>query len=165
MPGYVIHLAVAKAYEANNRIEDIEEFERGIIAPDMASDKAKSHYGLYSSQPDLNEYIRQHRKFDEYTEGYFIHLLTDHLFYNRFLTRWDSSIYDDYDRLNRVLIEKYGISIPKEIQSFIQFKSGKPEILGTDKLYEFIDSIGKLDLRTTLFKDTIQLDKEYLVEF
>ncbi len=165
MPGYVIHLAVGKVYEENNKINNKMEFEKGIIAPDLAKNKAKSHYGVYSSQPNLNEYIRLNRKFDEYTEGYFLHLLTDYLFYNRFLTRWDSSIYNDYNKLNHTLIEKYDISIPKEIQQIVKFESGNTEILKRDKLYRFIDSVGKIDLRTILSKEDINFEKECWLEF
>lgn len=164
MPGYVIHLAVGKVYEENNKINNKMEFEKGIIAPDMASDKAKSHYGLYSSQSNLNEYIRLNRKFDEYKEGYFLHLLTDYLFYNRFLTRWDSSIYNDYNKLNQILIKKYDISIPKEIQQIVKFESGNTEILKRDKLYRFIDSVGKIDIRAILLKEDINFEKECWLE-
>ena len=32
MPGYVIHLAVGKIYSQNNKIEDLNSFEKGIVA-------------------------------------------------------------------------------------------------------------------------------------
>ena len=49
---------------------------------------------------DLNKFVQEHSNFDSYTEGYFLHLATDHLFYNRFLKTWNKSIYEDYNLLN-----------------------------------------------------------------
>lgn len=164
MPGYVIHLAVGKVYLQNNKIENFSEFQKGIIAPDMARDKSKSHYGPYSSQPNLNRYKELNRDFDEFKEGYFLHLLTDYLFYNRFLTKWDSDIYEDYNKLNSIIIKKYGIIVPKEIQSIVQYEVGKPKVLDEDKLYRFIESIGKINLREILLKKDINFEKNSWIE-
>jgi len=147
MPGYVIHLAVGKVYEKNNKIEDIPSFERGIIAPDLALDKSKSHYGPYSSRPDLNRFLRMQGISSSYQEGYFLHLVTDFLFYNKFLTSWDSAIYEDYDRSNARIMCKYGIVIPEEIQRTIQFKEGTLRFFQEEELYGFIDLVGKINIR------------------
>ena len=85
MPGYVIHLAVGKVYSQNNEINDLERFKEGIIAPDIEEDKSKSHYGPYSSSPGLNEFLEKQGIKDSYNEGYFLHLLTDYLFYNKYI--------------------------------------------------------------------------------
>ena len=98
MPGYVIHLAVGKIYEKNNKIKNISSFRKGLIAPDMSDDSPKAHYGTSSSQPDLKRFLSENNDFDEYKEGYFLHLVTDYLFYNCFLKTWSPSIYEDYDR-------------------------------------------------------------------
>ena len=106
MPGYVIHLAVGKVYAQNNKIEDLNVFERGIIEPDMVENKAISHYGPYSSQPGLNQFVKANGISSSYNEGYFLHLVTDYLFYQKFLSRWDKAIYDDYNKLNSRLLRK-----------------------------------------------------------
>ena len=130
MPGYMIHLAVGKVYEQNNRIKDIKAFESGIIMPDLLPDKSKSHYGKHSSRPDLNSYIAEtNGNLDSYQEGYFLHLVTDYLFYNKFLQEWNPDIYEDYDRLNSRIMQKYGISIPEEIKQIVKFKSGNLSLL------------------------------------
>ena len=69
------------------------------------------------------------------------------MFYNRFLTKWDSDIYEDYDKLNDTIVKKYKITIPKEIQEVVCFKSGKPKVLDENELYRFIDSVGKINIR------------------
>lgn len=149
MAGYIIHLAVGKEYAKNNRIEDIEEFERGIIAPDLIgeNDKEKSHYGPSSSKPGLNKFLEVRGISNDYDEGYFIHLLTDFLFYNKFLKEWNSEIYEDYDKLNERLIKKYNIKIPSEIQKTVDFKSGKVSVLDEEELYKFITYVGKINVR------------------
>ena len=165
MAGYVIHLAVGKIYIQNNEINNLSEFEKGIIAPDMEVDKSKSHYGPYSSKPNLKKYIEMNRNFDEFKEGYFLHLITDYLFYNRFLTRWSSEIYEDYDKLNNVIIKKYGIIVPKEIQDIVNYKKGKPKVLDENRLYRFIDSVGKINIREMLLKKDINFEKDFYIEF
>lgn len=147
MPGYVIHLAIGKIYAQNNQINNLKDFERGIIGPDMSKNKAKSHFGPYSSQPGLNEFLKINGISNSYDEGYFLHLVTDYLFYNRFLDRWDTTIYDDYDRLNSKLMEKYRIVLPEEVQEKIKFKNGEMSILNEEELYKFINSVGKIDIR------------------
>lgn len=152
MPGYMIHLAVGKIYAKNNKIECLEEFERGIIAPDMAQDKAKSHNGPYSSNPGLYTYIQNNKILTNYQEGYFLHLVTDYLFYNKFLKKWDFSIYEDYDKLNTRIVHKYGIIVPNEIQEIIKFKKGEPTLLKEKEIYHFIHSVGNIDIRKIIGK-------------
>lgn len=160
MPGYVIHLAVGKVYSYNNEIKNIGDFFNGIIAPDLAKDKAKSHYGPYSSKPNLEKFLKENGISDSFKEGYFLHLITDYLFYNRFLQRWNTSIYDDYDKLNKRIIEKYGLTIPKEIGNKVEFKVGNLSILEEDNVYRFIDSFGRVDIRDMVKKKDIYLREE-----
>jgi len=157
MPGYVIHLAVGKIYSQSNKIEDLKNFEKGIIVPDMLEDKAKSHYGTYSSNPGLNQFIQINGISSSYDEGYFLHLVTDYLFYNRFLNKWDTSIYDDYDILNSRLMKKYGILLPEDVQEKVKFKVGKTSILNEDNLCKFINSVGKINIRQIVLREDINL--------
>ena len=152
MPGYVIHLAVGRVYSQNNNIKDINRFMDGIIAPDLADDKAKSHYGPFSSKPDLDRFIKENGLNDSYLEGYFLHLVTDYLFYNRFLRRWGQEIYSDYNKLNKAIIKRFGIVIPKQLNEVVRFEDGKPSILEEDTLYKFIETVGKMNIRQIVSK-------------
>lgn len=163
MPGYVIHLAVGKVYSQNNKINNLSEFQKGIIAPDMARDKCKSHYGPYSSQPDLKKYVELNKDLDEFKEGYFLHLITDYLFYNRFLTKWNADIYRDYNKLNSIIIKRYEIVIPEEIQCVVQYEDGIPSVLEENKLYRFINSVGKINIRRILSKKDVNFEKEFSI--
>ena len=152
MPGYVIHLAVGKVYSQNNEINDLERFKEGIIAPDIEEDKSKSHYGPYSSSPGLNEFLEKQGITDSYNEGYFLHLLTDYLFYNKYLEKWEQSIYDDYDIINENIIKRYEIEIPSQVQEKVKFKQANLSILNEDDIYKFIDFVGKINVRQIVSK-------------
>lgn len=147
MPGYIIHLAVGKIYLQHNKVEDIQRFEKGIIAPDRVTDKKKSHYGPYSSKPGLSKYLQENGCSSSYEEGYFLHLATDYLFYNKFLTNWDVTIYEDYDKLNAALIQRYNIKVPEEIEETVQFEEGCPTILKLEELCSFINTVGKINFK------------------
>ncbi len=161
MPGYMIHLAVGTVYSKNNKIEDLKSFNKGIIDPDLlGGDKQKTHYGLDSAHPGLNKYINSNGMQDSYQEGYFLHLLTDYLFYNKFLTTFSTDIYDDYDRLNLKIKEKYKIKIPEEVQDVVKFKEGRLTVLEEEKLYKFIESVGKINVRDIISKRDIDYERE-----
>ena len=51
MPGYAIHIAIAQEYIKKHPKEVInkEEFLKGTIAPDLESNKNKSHYGNWGN--------------------------------------------------------------------------------------------------------------------
>ena len=76
-------------------------------------------------------------------EGYFLHLIVDYLFYNKYFTNFDTRLYNDYDIINKKLIEKYKITIPDEIKADVKFKEGTIEILDIDKLEKMISEISK----------------------
>ena len=152
MPGYVIHLAVAKKQLEFNKVKNEDEFIKGIIAPDLLKKQGEdSHYG-YSSKPNIKKFLKGHDLKNDYDKGYFVHLATDLLFYDRFLSRWSSEIYDDYDILNKKLIEKYNIQIPKEVEEYVHIKDGELKKLSLKEIIEFIEGIGKLPLEDTIKK-------------
>lgn len=160
MPGYFIHLAVGKVYSQNNKIEDLKSFEKGIIDPDMSKNKAESHYGPYSSQPGLNQFIQINGISGSYNEGYFLHLVTDYLFYNKFLNVWDLDIYNDYDKLNSIIMKKYGIVVPEEVKEEVKFQDGKTSILNEEDLYEFINSVGRINIRQIVSQRELHCEEE-----
>lgn len=145
MAGYVIHLAIAKKYLEKNDIKDKDAFLSGVIMPDLL-DKRSSHYGENTSNPNLNEFLKANSLDSDYNKGYFLHLVTDYLFYNKFLSRFSEDIYHDYNKLNEFLIRKYNIDIPSEIKQVVDFEDGEPVILDRDSVCEFIDFVADLDI-------------------
>lgn len=83
MAGYVIHLAVAEEYLRNHKqTENYEEFIEGIIFPDSVKDKSETHYAVKSSKSNLDKFLKDKKIDNSFNRGYFLHLLTDYLFYN-----------------------------------------------------------------------------------
>lgn len=146
MPGYIIHLAVAKEYIRNFRVKNEDEFLKGSLAPDLLStnDKKETHYTKTgSSDVNLSKFIKDNKINSCYMEGYFLHLIVDYLFYNQYFPNHDSRLYNEYDITNKELIEKYSISVPDEIKDCVQFKEGELEILDKEKLFKMISEISK----------------------
>lgn len=149
MPGYVIHLATAKVHLKNHRdIQDVDAFLKGVIAPDMIHPKTESHFGEDTARPNLNLFIDTHDLRDSYERGYFFHLLTDFLFYGGFIKDfvWTPAVYDDYDRLNRMLMNDYQVIVPEEVRDCVGFRDDDLEVFDYARIRGFIDSVGEIDL-------------------
>ncbi len=147
MPGYVIHLAVAEEYlKKNKKNEKYNEFIDGIIFPDSVKDKSLTHYGEKSSKSNLYKFLENNKIDNSFNRGYFLHLLTDYLFYNRYIDTFSKDIYNDYDILNNYLIEKYDVKLPEKIKESVFFKEGKLHILSLEIIEKLIEDISNLDL-------------------
>lgn len=167
MPGFVIHLAVAKQYLEYHpgEIQNREDFENGIIAPDLDAsqneierNKSKTHYGKwgnYETEIDLDQFLQDPKVAlsQDFWKGYFLHLLTDYYFYERFFQKETFEVkqnqdkfYQDYDVLNSSLISKYDLPFRKDLQKFISFREGTPKYLNLEKILDFIEFVSHLDL-------------------
>lgn len=149
MPGYVIHLAVAEEYlkKHKNVKENYDEFIEGVIYPDSVTDKSLTHYGKSSSQANLYDFLKEHELKDSFTRGYFLHLLTDYLFYNKYIEFFSKDMYNDYDILNRKLIEKYNVKLPEKIKQYVFFKENlELKILSYPLVEKIINDISDMEL-------------------
>lgn len=125
MPGYVIHLAATEEYlkkQDKNRKENYKNFIEGVIFPDSVSEKSLTHYGKNSSSVNLVTFLNNNSIEESFNRGYFLHLLTDYLFYNKYIEYFSNDIYNDYDILNKSLIEKYNVKLPKKVKNQVFFK-------------------------------------------
>ena len=170
MPGFTIHIAIAKQYIAKNEteIKNEEEFIKGAIAPDLnkemngpVEDKSKTHYGKwgrYEVVTYLDEFLNDSNVdiSKDYWKGYFLHLLTDHYFYNREkyfkreyeeMKKNNDKFYNDFDCLNRGLIEKYEIQPLENIKKYMGIHDGEPKYLKQDKIIDFIEEISNMNLQ------------------
>lgn len=147
MAGYVIHLAVAEEYLKLHPEEQYKEFIEGVIFPDSVTPKSITHYGKSSAYTNLSAFLKENNIENSYKRGYFLHLLTDYLFYNYYLEEFDKSkMYRDYDILNSKLIEKYKIKLPEEIKDKVFHLEGETQILHFDLACKIIDEVSKLEL-------------------
>lgn len=161
MPGYVIHLAVAEEYLRKQKKvkENYNDFIEGVIYPDSVTDKSLTHYGQKSSLANLYNFLKENDLKDSFKRGYFLHLLTDYLFYNKYLDRCSKDIYNDYDILNRELIEKYKVKLPEKIKKYVFFKDNldglQLKILTYALVYKLIDDISNMQL-DDIAKDVLE---------
>ncbi|MCI8272536.1 MAG: hypothetical protein HFJ55_00445 [Clostridia bacterium] len=158
MAGYVIHLAVAEAYIEKHPedINDYNKFIEGVIFPDNVSDKSITHYGEKSSKVNLKWFLEENEIKDDYNKGYFLHLVTDYIFYNKLLECFSKDIYNDYDILNQRLQEKFKVKIPESIKKSIFYKEGETKILEIESIIKFIDEVSNYklsDIKESVFKN------------
>ena len=149
MAGYVIHLAVGEEFLRNypNEINKYDDFIEGIIYPDSVTDKSLTHYGPKSSQVNLKEFFNDRDINNDFNKGYFLHLVTDYLFYNKFLKFFSKKyIYDDYDILNKELETKFQVKIPSKVKDNVFYKSGETKILNLEETIDFIKETAKNNL-------------------
>ena len=165
MAGYVIHLAVAEEYIKKHPedIKNYNEFIGGIIFPDGVSDKSITHYGYKSSKVNLKSFLEQNEINNDHNKGYFLHLITDYIFYNKFLTYFSKDIYKDYDILNETLQKKFNVKIPNKVKEKVFYKKGKTKILELEKVIEFINEVS--NYRLSNIKESVLKKDNYWFEF
>jgi len=148
MPGYVIHLAVAEQYLRKNKknVENYDEFIEGVIFPDSVKDKSLTHYGNGSSNSNLFKFLEENKLENSFKRGYFLHLLTDYLFYNKYIEVFSKDIYNDYDILNLKLINKYKVALPEKIKQYVFFKEGELKILSYELVEKLIEEISDMNI-------------------
>lgn len=164
MAGYVIHLAVGEEYLRIHPgdINDYNKFIEGIIYPDSITDKSLTHYGPKSSQVNLKKFLNDRDIDDDFNKGYFVHLVTDYLFYNKFLDTFSKKyIYNDYDILNKQLEERFNVKIPLKVKENVYYTSGTTKILNLNDTIEFIKNTAKYNLED-IKKAVLEGDKNWL---
>ena len=168
MAGYAIHVAVANEYIRKNNIENKDELIDGVIVPDSVKDKSLTHYGVYSSRPNLKEYLTNNKIESDFEKGYFLHLITDYLFYNHyFVVPKNIVFYEDYDKTNKFLIEKYNIALPDELCEYMNIVLGEPKYLKYDLLEMMIDEISDINIDKaikTIIKDNYIIIKNCIIK-
>ena len=99
MPGFVIHIAVAQEYLKKHKKSFSEDFILGSIEPDFTDNKSETHYGKSSSSTNLKNYLSKNKICTDFERGYFLHLITDYLFYNHYLDKFEKPHHIDQRKL------------------------------------------------------------------
>lgn len=183
MPSFNIHLAVAVKYSEKNNIENKDAFFRGSIDPDLVKDKSISHYtGMRDKnhlrqyvfeKVRLNEFLKENKVETDYEKGVFLHLATDFIFYQEFLSDeylagvdFDGMIQDlyySYRITNPYLEEKYNIhslnlddvmnnNIKQTLTRMQVDNTCGNNLLPEEKMENFIDKLSKLDIKSYIEK-------------
>ena len=153
MPGYIIHLSIASEYIKKHKEKiNKQDFLEGVIAPDETKNKSETHYGENPRKTDLEKFLKNNNVDTSYEKGFFLHLLSDYLFYNIYLSKkYEREIlHNEYDCVNRFLIEKYNITVPNNVKDKIYFKTEEPKILTKEFVCKLIDEISEYDINETV---------------
>lgn len=160
MPGYVVHIAIAQEYLRKHERDISNEFIMGSIEPDFTTEKSKTHYGISPAYTNLKKYLESNKIDTDFKQGYFLHLVTDYLFYNYYLDKIEKpQIYNDYDFTNKALMEKYNVILPEKVKSKVLFKEGTPKILTLPLAYKVIDEVSEYTLEEIEKEINNDLDK------
>lgn len=167
MPGFTIHIAVAKQYMKKHKLEikNEEEFIIGSIAPDLnenmsdtADDKNITHYGEWGKNKyeiNIQNFLTDSRVnlSEDYWKGYLLHLLTDLYFYkNKFLKETketeknNDDFYYDFYCLNKTLIKKYKIDIRPNVKKYMSIIEGETKYLKEEHIIDFVEEISSINL-------------------
>lgn len=147
MASAIIHLAVAKVLRPYLDIKNEKDYYLGAIAPDIAKQigrtKQESHF-LYNEKedvPNIKMFTDKYKDFykKEFDLGYYIHLFTDKIWFDKFLRTLIQSdslrlidgtimrctgdeltklIYSDYTNLNIKVIEEYDLDLSLFYEDF-----------------------------------------------
>lgn len=160
MPSYIVHLAIAQEYLKKHNKKYSKDFILGSLEPDFTTVKSETHYGKSPAYTSLKEYLKNNKINTDFDQGYFLHLVTDYLFYNHYLNELRKpQIYDDYDILTKPLLEKYNIILPEKLKDKITFKNGTTQILTFPLACKVIDEVSSLTLEEVEKEVMANLDK------
>ena len=170
MASAIIHLAVAKTLEKDLNIENKKDYYLGSIAPDISKQigetKHKSHFleNTKDNVPNIDLFKQKYSNYknNSFDLGYFIHLYTDKIWFEKFIPKIVSGeylkfldgtiiktteeeitkiIYQDYTNLNIKLLDEYKMDLSLFYEEFIPPKTSIDEI-PIEKLNILIDKMG-----------------------
>lgn len=164
-----IHLAIAKHYLKKKQNLNYEKVIAGTLYPDAATNKAQAHYSdsnrgqdnlsHIQSKVNLYEFLKEHQTFDDFTFGWFLHLVTDYLFFtecfetdylkNTSYKDFCKDLYFSYDCLHDYLSEKYHIT-QKDYEAYpSEYYPGIPYekcLLSKELIDNFITRVTSIDI-------------------
>ena len=172
MASLMLHMAIGGKYCEINKIESPIEFVSGNLAPDILSNKDDSHYlsGYYPSayreaimnRVNLFEFCKCNQLITDYNRGYFLHLVTDYVFYTQYLKNLEtykslSDIPDDemkilmyleYDKIAYYLVNNYSEYVNPEMLPPLagRVDENPMEIFSPDGIDKFINFCINIDL-------------------
>ena len=128
----------------------LQEKSRIHPSEEQKTEKNDTHYGFSKCMPNVKEFLDKYPQNTDYNKGFLLHLVTDFLFYKAYLKIWSKDIYNDYDVINKKIIEKYNLEIPVAVKDIVKFKEGKTKILSLEDAIKFIQKFKNINLEEFL---------------
>lgn len=175
MASLMIHLIIAEKYCKLHSVENENEFIMGNLAPDMVEDKEQAHYvedidhksymDAVLNRVNLEKFCHYNILSSDYTKGFFLHLITDYIFYNQYMSKisilkeMDKNyeyafvreyVYDEFDKLTGVLQKKYPDINTDILPPRSKIAINKPlELFNENTVDNIIDFCANLNLTET----------------
>ncbi len=175
MASSAIHLAIAKKYLEKHKDLNYKEVIKGTLYPDAAEDNDKTHYTDKNRGSDnashirgkvnLYAYLKEHAVLNDFELGWFLHLVTDYLFFLECFTteyllsksyqEFCDELYHAYYCTNLYMEEKYDISkddfreYPNEYYPGIPYEEC---ILSKERIDHFIERVSSIDMENYVKK-------------
>ena len=169
MASFSMHLAIAKLYLQKHPEENEEEFIEGSIAPDITKDKSTTHYGKDAAWSNPTKYLQDNTRSIEnsYKRGYFLHLITDFLFYHKLVdieeiadrsikdesikNEWIKNQRNDFSVLEGEIEDRYEINdyidkLPENIKKVMTRIEGELKVFERESLFNFLEDMAQIDL-------------------
>ncbi len=168
MPGLSIHYAVATHSTKQNNITNLQDYINGSFYPDL-DQKLSRHYSDPNVNPEtitglqkkvnLQAYIKEHSLNSDFEKGYFMHLVTDYLFYHDLCIKMyhkDSSMLSllghwlaEYNGINTIVYNNYPYNIediPQNISQYFVIDGKMPKYFTEKNITDFVNYCSSLDL-------------------
>ena len=171
MASLALHLLVAEEYLKFHKIDNVDDFIKGVFAPDMTDDKVASHFSIYKkdmsytdllkNKVDLTQYVKNYDIETDFRKGEFLHLFTDYVFYNQYLIHLNTYktlarskvgdlngvLYDEYNRVMHWLKQNYTLAYINRIPSkFTASVDEKMQIFDENSLKKVINYLADVDI-------------------
>ena len=184
MPSLMLHLKIGEEYLKNNNIKNAEEFLKGCLAPDFATDKRKSHFGkivdaqnytqIINNKTDLFEICKNTKLDTDFNKGVFLHLVTDDFFYKTYMLRemknykkinqmpLEQAHKEIYEEYNRLAYYFYKTTPPQNLhllpERFKQYEQNKMKYFTENDINIIIEAMSNIDLEQVI-KVTLKKEK------
>lgn len=191
MASALIHMAVAKRVNEVLKLEDEKKFIFGAMAPDIAkmvgSTRKTSHFITKedSDTPEINLFLDKYKKYlvNNYELGYFVHLVTDVLWFNEFLPNFVDDtylisktgekikfehdelleiLYNDYTNLNAEVLSYYNLDLSIFYEDF-EFPENHIDEVSSEHFKDVIEKFGIIS--SNLADNTYVLNIESIIHF
>ncbi len=169
MASLIVHCAVAYEYAKTNVIENMEDFIKGTLFPDI-EDKGTRHFSHYVdpketienlyNKVDLNSFVKKFDIGSDFNKGYFLHMLVDYIFYHDYSTQkyFQNHSFEnvlkqfgvEYNKLNKPIYDKYPFSlkyIPKEVKQYFNMETlPEPKYMPAEDIFDIIEYCSNFNL-------------------
>lgn len=193
MASALIHLAVAKKVSESINIDNEKHYMLGSISPDIAKmvglTRKVSHFIPDDGDtPHIDLFLNKYKEYlnNDYELGYFVHLLTDVLWFDEFLPnfvkdgclvsrtgellKFDddellSILYDDYTNLNPEVLSYYNLDLSLFYEKFL-FPENHIEEVPSKYFQDVIDILGGICTKECTTNYVLQFDKvSHFIEY